>query len=111
MQQLMYRGALALATSLAGFSRPAIEPDKTCREEILRYPEKGINGKSGPPLLLDGRALPEAVRNLGDDSFRTREDAFLLLKKLGDTAFDLLVNGEVAKDPEIRRRSKQLLDP
>ena len=61
-------------------------------------------------LILAQDAPEDLVRKLGVDDYAEREKATELLRKLGKGAEEALKKGEASEDPEVRSRSKALLE-
>jgi hypothetical protein len=62
-------------------------------------------------LSQDQDRIQDLIRKLGSDDFETREKATEDLKKAGKTAKDALLKAsEESEDPEVRQRSKTILE-
>jgi hypothetical protein len=61
-------------------------------------------------LVLAQEAPDDLVRKLGVDDYAEREKATEALRKLGKGAEDALKKGQESDDPEVRSRSKALLE-
>jgi hypothetical protein len=61
-------------------------------------------------LMLTQDAPEDLVRKLGVDDYAEREKATEALRKLGKGAEDALKKGQESQDPEVRSRSKALLE-
>src|SRR5687768_12912549 len=61
-------------------------------------------------LMLSQDAPEDLVRKLGVDDYAEREKATDALRKLGKGAEEALKKGQESQDPEVRSRSKALLE-
>ena len=66
--------------------------------------------RSAGERLAAGDPIRVLVEQLGDDSFERREQASQALSKLGVTARPALMAGSRSADPEVRSRSRRILE-
>jgi HEAT repeat protein len=115
MQRFSLAAGLLLALNL---SLPAQEPaDEAARDDEKILKASGLG--ADPQALLryfkdktfaeiDPKELSRLLRELGSSDFRTREDAFIHLAKLGTAALAALKQAEGETDPEVKRRVAEL---
>jgi hypothetical protein len=112
------RHALWLIPTLLLGVTPAAEPDSEVARDEKTLKAAGV-ATDGPALLrffrertlteADRARLANAVRNLGDDDYETREKASAELLRAGRRALPLLRTDKRDSDPERARRMEQIL--
>ncbi len=91
---VMFSAALGMAASL-----PAQEPVPPAKPPVEQK-QPDAAAKKSPEQL---------IRELGDDSYRTRLDAERKLRELGDAAVPALREAAAGDDPEVQWRARRVL--
>ena len=91
---VLFSAALGLAASL-----PAQEPTTGAKPPVA----------SKQPDAAAKKSVDQLIRELGDDSYRTRLDAERKLREIGDGALPALKEAAGGDDPEVQWRARRVI--